>query len=68
MVRIAVGFECGLMHQAANGKVRHHQPVEFLPHQIWGLAAQDDFGAAQMSLELVKRVGDILPINITPPK
>jgi hypothetical protein len=56
------------MHQAANGKVRHHQPVEFLPHQIGGLAAQDDFGAAQMSLELVKRVGDILPINITPPK
>jgi hypothetical protein len=56
------------MHQAANCEVRHHQPVEFLPHQIGRLAAQDDFGAAQMSLEFVERVGDILPINITPPK
>ena len=44
----------GFVHQAANGEMRHHQPVEFLPHQVGGLAAQDDLGAAQVGLQFVQ--------------
>ena len=53
------------MHQTANGEVRQYETVELLAHQIGGLAAQNDAGPAQVGLELVERVGDILPINIT---
>ena len=51
LVRIGIGFESGLVHQTANGKVRHHQAVELLPDQVRGLAAQDQLGAAQVGLE-----------------
>lgn len=54
-IRILVGFDRRLVHQAANGKVGHHEPVEFLANQIGCLAAQDDPGAAQVGLEFVER-------------
>ena len=51
LVGIGVRFEGGLVHQTANREVRHHQAVEFLADQVWGFAAQDDLGAAQVSLQ-----------------
>ena len=54
-VGVLVGFEGGFMHQAANGEMCHQQPEHFLADQIGGLAAQHDFGAAQMGLEFVER-------------
>ncbi len=54
-VGIFVRFERGLVHQAADGEVGHHEAVEFLAHQIGGFAAQHDVGTAQMSLEFVER-------------
>jgi hypothetical protein len=42
------------VHQAPHGKVREQQPVEFLPHQVGRLAAQDDLGPAQVGLELIE--------------
>ena len=46
-----IRFERGLVHQTANGKVRHHQAVELLADQVWGFTAQDDLGAAQVGLQ-----------------
>jgi len=43
------------MDQTADGEMRHQEAVELLAHQIWGLAAQNDPGAAQMGFELTKR-------------
>jgi hypothetical protein len=45
-VGILVGFECGFVHEAANGEMSHHEPIELLAHQIGRLAAQDNVGAA----------------------
>ena len=50
-VGIGIRFEGGLVHQPADRKVRHHQPVELLPDQVWGFAAQDDRGAPQVGLQ-----------------
>ena len=66
-VGVLVGFECGFVHQTANGEVSHHEAIEFLANQVGGLAAQDDLGAAQMGLEFVERGFDIpyrLPLII----
>src|SRR6266568_5394066 len=43
------------MHQTSDGEVCHHQTVELLSHQVWGLTAQHYFGATQMGLEFVQR-------------
>src|ERR1700757_4693349 len=50
-VGILVGLQGGLVHQAANGKMRQKQPVELLTDEVWGLAAQHDAGAVQMVLD-----------------
>ena len=63
-VGVLVGVQRGFMHQAANGEVRHHEPVEFLANQIGGLAAQDDLGAAQMGLQFVQRGFDFPALMI----
>jgi hypothetical protein len=60
VVRIGIRFEGCLVHQTANGKVRHHQAVEFLANQVWGFAAQDDLGAAQVSFQF-RQCGFDLP-------
>src|ERR1035438_7579408 len=59
-VRIFIGLESGLMHQAADGEVSHQESVEFLTHQVGGFAAQHDPGTAQVGLEFVER-GFYLP-------
>ena len=59
MIGIFVGFQGGFMHQSANSEVGHHEPVEFLTHQIRRLAAQDDLGAAQVGLQFVERGFDL---------
>jgi hypothetical protein len=43
-----------LRHQAANGEMSHHEPIEFLADEIRRLAAQHDSGAAQMGLKFVE--------------
>jgi hypothetical protein len=45
-VGILVDFECGFVHEATNGEMSHHEPIELLANQIGRLAAQDDVGAA----------------------
>jgi hypothetical protein len=60
-VGVLVGLEGGFVHQSANGKVRHYEAVEFLANQVGGLAAQDDFGTAQMSFEFGERSFDFPP-------
>jgi hypothetical protein len=47
-IGVDIGLEGCFMHQAAGCKVRHHETVELLADEVRGLAAQDDFGAAQM--------------------
>ena len=47
-VRIFVGLERRIVHQCADREVGHQESVELLTHQIGRLAAQDDFGAAQV--------------------
>ena len=34
--------------------MRQQQPVEFLPHQVRGLAAQDDLRSPKMGLQFVE--------------
>ena len=53
-VGVKVGFEGSFVHQAADGEMGHHQPVEFLAHQVRGAAAQHDSSAAQMGLHFVE--------------
>jgi hypothetical protein len=53
-VGIFIGLQGSLMHQAADGKVRHQQTEELLPDQFRRLAAQYYLSAAQMSLQLVQ--------------
>lgn len=53
-IGILVSFQGGVVHQASDGKVRHHEAEELLAHEIRCLAAQDDPGAPQMSPELVE--------------
>lgn len=55
LVGVLVGFQRGLVDQAADGEVAHHQAVKLLPHEVRGRAAQDDCGASQMGLKLVER-------------
>ena len=43
------------MHQIADGKVRHHQAVELLAHQIGRSAAQDNPRAPQVGFQFVQR-------------
>jgi len=52
------------MHQTASGEVRHHETVEFLAHQIGGLAAQNDASPAQVGLELIERRFDLPPFVV----
>ena len=63
-VGVLVGLEGGFVHQSANGEVRHYEAVEFLANQVGGLAAQDDFGTAQMSFEFGERGFDFPPLMI----
>ena len=66
-VGIFVSLESGLMHQAADGEVGHHEAIKLLTHQIGGFAAQHDLGSAEVGLEFIEQQGDILPINIIVP-
>ena len=52
--RVYLPQECRLMHQAADCKVGHHEPIELLLDEVRGLAAQDDSRTAQVGLELVE--------------
>ena len=52
------------MDQAADGEVGHRQAVELLAHQLEGFAAQNDLGAAQMGLQLIKRRLDLPALMI----
>jgi hypothetical protein len=54
-VRVFVGLQRRFVHESADGKMRHHQPVEFLAHQVRGLAAQCDLGAAQVRFQFIQR-------------
>ena len=53
-VGVFISSQRRFVHQAADSKVRHEQAVEFLPHQLRGLAAQNDLRTAQMSLQFVQ--------------
>src|SRR5271169_3740669 len=53
-IGVDIGFARGLVHQSADSEVGHHEPEEFLAAQIGRLAAQDDFGAAQVGLQFVQ--------------
>jgi hypothetical protein len=46
-VRLDVPQQGRLMHQTADCKVRHQEPVELLSEEVRGLAAQDDPRTAQ---------------------
>ena len=63
-VGILVGFERRFVHQAADGKMSHHEPIEFLANEIRCLAAQHDSGAAQVGLKFVERGFDFPPLMI----
>jgi hypothetical protein len=52
-----------LMHEPADGEVSHQQPVEFLSHQVGCLAAQDDFGPAEMGFHFIEG-GLYFPLRI----
>jgi hypothetical protein len=54
----------GFVHQAANGKVGHEQPIKLLPDQFRSLAAQDDLGPSQVLLQLVQRRPDFPSLAI----
>jgi hypothetical protein len=43
------------MHQAPDGKMGQHQPIELLAHQIGLLTVQDHLGASQMRLDFIER-------------
>ena len=53
-IRVNPDLHGGLVHQAADGEVRQEQPVELLPDQIRGLAAQHDGRPAQVRLQFVE--------------
>src|ERR1700679_227559 len=53
-VWILVGSQRSLMHEAADGEVRHQQAVDFLSHQVGRLAPKDDPGAPKMGLKLAQ--------------
>ena len=53
-VWVFVGLQGGFVHQTANGKVRHQQAEELLPHEFRRLAAQYDLSASQMRFQLVQ--------------
>ena len=63
-VGVDIGLEGCLMHQAAGFKVRQHETVELLADEVRGLAAQDDFGAAQMGFYFVESRFDFLALVI----
>ena len=63
-VRVGVGFQRGFMHEATGRIVRHDEPIELLADEIRCLAAQDDFGAAQMGFEFVEGGFDFPPFVI----
>jgi len=53
-VWLLIGAQGGLVHQAANRKVRPEQAVELLPHQFRRLAAQNDLSPAQVRLQFIQ--------------
>ena len=54
-----------LVQQPAHGIVRQYPAVELLAHQLGCLAAQHPAASQQVSLQLVKQEGDIVPVNIS---
>jgi hypothetical protein len=52
------------MHETTGRKVRHDETIELLANEIWCLAAQDDFGAAQMGFKFVQGRFDFPPFMI----
>ena len=57
-IRIFVGPQGGLVHEAAHRIVRHEQAVEFLLYQFRCLAAQNDLSTPQVCLQFVQGVLD----------
>src|ERR1022692_4918784 len=53
-VGIFLILEGRFVHESPDGKMRHHQSVEFLAYQVWRLAAQDDFGSTQVRFQFVQ--------------
>jgi hypothetical protein len=53
-VRVFSLLEGRFVHQSADGKMRHHQSVEFLAYQVGCLAAQDDLGSTQVRFQFVQ--------------
>ncbi len=60
-IGIILGGKGGLVHQATNGEMGHHQAVELLADHVGGLAAQNDPGAAQMGLQFIEAGLDFPP-------
>ena len=58
-IRVFVGAQRRLMHQAANGEVQHHQSEKLLARQFRRPAAQNDVGAADVGLQFVQGGLDI---------
>jgi hypothetical protein len=52
------------MHESTDSEVSHHEAIELLPNQVWGLAAQYDLGASQMGLEFIQRRFNLSPLVI----
>ena len=63
-VGIFVGLQRRFVHQAASGKMRRQQAIEFLPDQSGGLASQDDFRSAKVRLEFIQCALDLPPFLV----
>jgi hypothetical protein len=47
-------LEGRFVHESPDGKMRHHQCIEFLAYQVCCLAAQDDLGPTQVRFQFVQ--------------
>jgi hypothetical protein len=63
-VRVHVGFQRRFMHEATGRIVRHDETIELLADEIGCLAAQNDFGATQVSFQFVESRLDFPPFVI----
>jgi len=63
-VGVDIGLECGFVHEAADGEMGQQEAVEFLTHEFWSFAAQDDTRPAQVRFEFIQRVFDFPPFVI----
>ena len=52
-IRIFIRFQGRLVHQAADGKVGHHESIELLLDEVGSFAAQNDLRTAQMRFQFI---------------